>query len=77
MASAPPVEAAPAVAPAAANVKLSAAETKAFLDLMQRGMSGPDAMKNVLMQRALVESLGTPTPTPAQTRFPKGMRGKS
>lgn len=72
----PPVEPAPAAA-AAGNVKLSAAETKAFLNLMQRGMPGPDAMKNVLMQRELVQSLGTPTPTAAETRFPKGMRGKS
>lgn len=75
MSSAPPVEAAPA--PVAGNVKLTAAETKAFLNLMQRGMPGPEAMKNVLMQRSLVESLGTPTPTAAETRFPKGMRGKS
>lgn len=72
----PPVEAPAAVAPAAGNVKLSGAETKAFLDLMKRGMSGSDAMKNVLMQRELVASLGTPAPTAAQTRFPKGMRGK-
>jgi hypothetical protein len=57
-------------------VKLSAAETKAFLDLLKRGMSGPDAMKNVLMQRELVATLGTPAPTAAQTRFPKGQRGK-
>lgn len=74
MKTAPPVVEAPA-APAA-NVKLSAVETKAFLDLMKRGMSGPDAMKNVLLQRSLVEQLGTPTPTGADTRFPKGMRGK-
>ena len=69
-------EAPPAPVPAAAaNVKLSGAETTAFLDLMKRGLSGADAMKNVLMQRELVASLGTPTPTAAQTRFPKGMRG--
>lgn len=69
----------PTAAPAAAapaNVKLNAAETKAFLDLMQRGMAGPEAMKNVLMQRELVQRLATPTPTAAETRFPKGMRGK-
>jgi hypothetical protein len=75
--SAQVAETAPAAAPAAAGtVKLSAAETKAFLDLMKRGMSGPDAMKNVLLQRSLVDTLGTPTPTAAQTRFPKGQRGK-
>lgn len=59
------------------NLKLNAAETRAFLDLLQRGMSGPEAMKNVLLQRELVGQLGTPTPTGKQTRFPKGMRGKS
>jgi hypothetical protein len=75
--SAQVAETAPAAAPAAAGtVKLSAAETKAFLDLMKRGMSGPDAMKNVLLQRSLVDTLGAPTPTAAQTRFPKGQRGK-
>lgn len=75
MQSAPPPVESPA--PVAGNVKLSAAEAKAFLDLMQRGMSGPEAMKNVLMQRELVATLGTPTPTAAQTRFPKGMRSKA
>lgn len=74
LSSAPPV---PAPVPAPPPVKLSAAETKAFLDLMKRGMSGPDAMRSIQQQRALIEQLGTPTPTAADTRFPKGMRGKT
>lgn len=67
----------PAMSPAPTKPTLSVAETKAFMDLMQRGMPSAEAMKNVLMQRELVASLRIPTPTAAQTRFPKGMRGKS
>lgn len=60
-----------------ANVKLNAAETSAYLNLMLKGQSSSDAMASVLQQRELVAALGTPTPTAAQTRFPKGMRGKA
>jgi hypothetical protein len=55
--------------------KLNAAETTAFLGLLKRGMSGPEALKNILLQRELVDQLGTPSPTANETRFPKGMRG--
>lgn len=74
--TAAPEAAAAQLAETAAKVKLNGAEYQAFMSLLKRGMSAPDAMKNVLMQRELVATLGTSTPTAAQTRFPKGMRGK-
>lgn len=65
---------APAAEPG--NVKLSAAETKAYIDLLKRGVPSRKAMQSILQQRELVQRLGTPAPTYQDTTFPKGMRGK-
>lgn len=59
----------------AAKPTLNVAETKEFLRLVNSGKSVKDAMDLIRMQRQLIQELGTPTPTPAETRFPKGMRG--
>lgn len=40
---------------------LTKAEEKAFMDLVKRGMPGPDALKNILLQRTLAGRLGTPS----------------
>lgn len=78
-ASAAPAEVAPAAPSATAPVKfrLSSDESKVFARLIREGKSDAEARSAIETARAFQERFGTPTPTPAETRFPKGMRGKS
>lgn len=73
-----PAASAPAASAAAAPVKfrLSAAESKEFARLTRAGKTPTEARDLIEMQRELMSKLGTPTPSAAETRFPKGMRGK-
>jgi hypothetical protein len=59
----PPTEILQEVAsvPGAAKAKLTASEVVVAMDLVRRGMAAEDAMRAVLQQRALVESLQTPS----------------
>lgn len=59
----------------AAKPTLLASEAKEYLRLIQSGKSAKDAMASIEMQRALNAQLGLGTPSPAETKFPKGMRG--
>lgn len=60
----------------AAASELTTEEKKALFDLVSRGVPGPDAVKNILAQRALRTQFNLTTPSEADIRFPKGMRGK-
>jgi hypothetical protein len=71
--AAAPVASAPA---AAVKFRLSASEMKEFARLTRGGKTPAEARDLIEMQRDLKSRLGTPTPTAADTRFPKGMRGK-
>lgn len=59
-----------------AKAKLTAPETKEYMRLILKGKTNQEALDSVLVQRELATSLGLTTPTAAETRFPKGMRGK-
>lgn len=60
--------------PPTKNVRLTAPETKEFLNL-QKKMSAKEAMAEIQLQRELMAKLNLSSPTVAQTKFPKGMRG--
>lgn len=68
---------APSVVAPAAKFRLSADESKVFARLIRDGKTDAQARAAIEAGRAFQERFGTPTPTAAETRFPKGMRGKS
>lgn len=80
-AAATPAEAAPvAEAPAAwtpAKLKLTADELQVAKHLEAAGKSDQEIREAIEAARELQKRLGTPTPTAAQKKFPKGMRGRS
>lgn len=55
--------------------KLSIDETKFYLAMKQAGKSDAQVIEMIRAARALNASLGLKTPTVAETKFPKGMRG--
>lgn len=62
----------------AAKPMLLASEAKEYIRLMkQPGMTHTAAMQAIQQQRDLIQALNLTTPTAAETRFPKGMRGGS
>lgn len=61
----------------AAKPRMSAQESKAYLELRHAGKSPEEARDAIAALREFQERFGTPTPTAAETRFPKGMRGKT
>lgn len=62
-------------APAPPKPSLLAAEAKEYMRLLKSGKSSKDAMDAILTQRELIQRMGLTTPTVAETKFPKGMRG--
>lgn len=76
---APAQASSPVASAGAAPVKgqLSAAEAKEVDRLIRSGKTDAQARTLIELQRELTARLGTPTPTAAQTRFSKGMRGKA
>jgi hypothetical protein len=70
-------QSAPAEAPLSQKPAFDSQETLLYLRLRSMGKTDPEALAAIEQARALKERLGTPTPTAAQKRFPKGMRGKS
>lgn len=56
---------------------MNAVESKAYLELRHSGKSPEEARDAIAALRAFQERFGTPSPTAAETRFPKGMRGKT
>lgn len=72
----PAAEPVPAsVGAAAAKPSLTAAESKEYLKLRAAGKTDAQAKTVIETSRALNASLGLSTPTAAETKFPKGMRG--
>lgn len=70
-----PTAATPAWAPA--KLTLTAAESKLAAQLLQDGKTDAEVKTAIETARAFQKRFGTPTPTAAQSRFPKGMRGKT
>lgn len=70
-----PTAAPPAWAPA--KLQLTAAESKLAAQLLQDGKTDAEVKTAIETARAFQKRFGTPTPTAAQSRFPKGMRGKT
>jgi hypothetical protein len=60
-----------AQSPAPARIKLTAPESKEYLRLRQGGMTDPQAVEALQAARAFQARFGTPTPTVAETTFPK------
>jgi hypothetical protein len=58
--------------PAPARLKLTAPESKEYLRLRQLGQTDPQAMEALQAARDFQQRFGTPTPTVAETKFPKG-----
>lgn len=59
----------------AAKPMLTAPETKEYFRLRMAGKSDAEAKTAIEAARAFQTQFGTPSPTAAETRFPKGMRG--
>ena len=57
--------------PPAARLKLTAPESKEYLRLRQAGMTDPQAIQALQAARDFQARFGTPTPTVAETKFPK------
>jgi hypothetical protein len=57
--------------PAPARLKLTAPESKEYLRLRQAGMTDPQTMEALQAARDFQARFGTPTPTVAETKFPK------
>jgi len=57
--------------PAPARVKLTAPESREYLRLRQAGMTDPQAIEALQAARDFQARFGTPTPTVAETKFPK------
>jgi hypothetical protein len=57
--------------PAPARIKLTAPESREYLRLRQAGMTDPQTMEALQAARAFQQRFGTPTPTVAETTFPK------
>lgn len=75
---APPATASPAAAmpeTVAAKPMLTAPETKEYFRLRMAGKSDAEAKTAIEAARAFQAAHGLTTPTAAETRFPKGMRG--
>lgn len=70
-----PTEAAPAWTPK--KPQLTAAEAKLSDQMTRSGKTDDEIRKVIEAGRAFQKRYGTPTPTAAQTRFPKGQRGKT
>lgn len=60
-----------------AKLQLTAAESKLAAQLLQDGKTDAEVKTAIETARAFQKRFGTPTPTAAQSRFPKGMRGKT
>lgn len=60
-----------------AKAKLTAPESKEYMRLRQSGKTHPEAMDLIEAQRAFQQRFGLEGPTTADTKFPKGMRGKT
>lgn len=65
------------IVPISGQMKLTGPEFKVWQRLVNGGMKYQDAEQAVKDARDLADKLGTPRPTIAETKFPKGMRGKS
>lgn len=64
-------------APVAGKVRLTAAESKDYIEMIKQGKTRKTAMEAIEAGRAFRDRFGLKTPTAAETRFPKGMRGKA
>jgi hypothetical protein len=73
-ASAPAAAAAEPVVAASGKMQLTAPEMQQFTRLIKNGVTLPDALQEVKAMRALAGQFDLPTPTRAQTQFPKGTR---
>lgn len=60
-----------------AKLKLTAIEMKQAQEMLRRGIEPQAILDNIEAARAFAGKFNTPTPTKAQTKFPKGMRGKT
>ncbi len=69
------LQTAPTTPAAPAKPTLMASEAKEYLRLLKAGKSSKEALESIVAQRALIQSMGLRTPTLAETKFPKGMRG--
>lgn len=61
---------------APAKVKLTATEQPEYVRLLSKGMNHQQAMDLIAAQREIQARFGLSTPTRAETKFPKGQRGK-
>jgi hypothetical protein len=73
-ASAPAAAAAEPVVAASGKMQLTAPEMQQFTRLITNGVKLPDALAEVKAMRELAGQFDLPTPTRAQTQFPKGTR---
>ncbi len=63
-------------APAAAKATLTAPEATLMQKMRAAGKTDAEIATAIQNNRAFIAQFGTPTPTAAETRFPKGQRGK-